>query len=382
MGDECTRVRHEAGAGEVVNKPDDDERKAPRVAAPLWPSAADGRSGMRGKDERDEPYRLLEPLGATAYGDAFRAQHVGSGREVALHYLPSKDDLEGSLAAELPVAIAKCAQLSQPHVIAIESYGRDAASSLYYVVTEPLRGVSLATLLEEQGTLPLARALTIALQLGGALRAAHKLGIVHGALTPANVRIEAGEAGEKGEAVRVVGFGATLINPSLLRDRALLGEAEDYDAPELARGAAPSARSDVYALASLLFHMLSGIAPRGKEEAPRLAQSSVEPAPRALDELLAECLDPRPEQRTQDVVSMLRKLREIARAVGAAEGTLPAASDANTGPVELPPADGDSSGSLLGVDAHGARQGALWILTGLVLALAAVWLLWQATRSR
>jgi serine/threonine-protein kinase len=377
--------------------------------SPLWPSASDGSSGLRDKravtseqEARAEgprttsaheaqaertpigqdtaPYQLLTPIGSTAYGRAFRARHTVQQREVALHFLTLEDDGEGTLARALPLAVAKCAQLSHPNVIALEEHGRTVGDDSAYLVTEPLEGVSLEAQLHDSGVLSLSRALTITLQIGRALRAAHKLGIVHGALTPANVRLLRKEGGEL---VRVVGFGCTMLSPRHLLPVA--GFSSPYCAPECVRGGSPDTRSDVFAVGALLFRMLTGRAPSlpvVDEEPPSVAAFSVEPIPRELDELVARCLEADPERRLSDLVELMRDLRAVARSQHVADEGPSTISEVSLAPPEMPPADSDSSGSIFGAETTG-RRGVAWIIAGLMLALAAVWLVWEAsTRAR
>ena len=372
----------------MVTYGDEDEAEPaePRAAvSPLWPAAADGRSGMRGKPSAEDssdaggplPYRLLSPMGATAYGRAYRALHAVQNREVAVHYLALAEETDAAHAAELPLLVAKCAQLSHYNVIALEEHGRDRSTGAHFVVTEPLEGASLATVLEDLHTLPLPRVLAITLQMGRALRAAHKLGIAHGALAPVNVRLVASEQGER---VRVVGFGALMLAPPALRSAAP-ADSEAYCAPECAGGQTGGVRADVYAIASLLFHMLSGKPPPRGGGVPRLSAYSDEPVPRELEELIVRCLEPDADARV-DVVAFVRELREIARSIdatGVLEGRRSAPSESSLPPVELPPAEGESSGSLFGAESLGGRHGWIWILVGLLVALAAVWLLWRAS---
>ena len=374
--------------------------------SPLWPSAADGSSGLRGKNGTEDdaprdkpeplsrsrtrelsgsgasPYKLLGPTGSTAYGRVFRALHIAQDREVALHFFTLDDDSEGTLARALPLAVAKCAQLSHPNVIALEEHGRDERNGTYYLVTEPLQGVSLADHLADLGSLPLSRALSITLQIGRALRAAHKLGIVHGALTPANVRVIATDEPGQTELVRVVGFGCTTFSP---RGPA---QGDPYQPPEYTRDAPADPRSDVYAIGGLIFRMLTGRAPApakgGVVELPSLAAFSDEPIPRELDELVARCMERDPEARLSDLVSLMRELRVVARGVNllSAADERPSVRHSSSLPPELMLADADSSGSLFGADVS-SRRGVAWIVAGLLLALAAVWLVWEAsTRAR
>ncbi len=335
----------------------------------LWPHAADGSSGLRERgaswpEERLDvdargsarahvgerthgPYQLLTPIGTTAYGRAFRARHVAQDREVTLHFLAGAVDARRSAreqsglaraaqGRDLPLAVAKCAQLSHANVIAIEEYGQDEDGA-YYLVTEPLEGVSLADCLDDVCTLPLSRALSIAVQVGRALRVAHKLGIVHGALTPANVRLV---MTDQGELARVVGFGS-----ALLRDQ----DSESARSPE------PDVRSDVFAVGELLFRMLAGRPPPVADgTVPLLSAWSAKPVPRALDELVARCLEPRAEHRLADLVTLTRGLREIARRVDA---SLRSEVDAR-GPGREAHVDARGPGRQPYVDARGSSHGA------------------------
>jgi serine/threonine-protein kinase len=357
--------------------------KADPTGSSLWPSAGESSSGLRDKRvvagtptegvPRIGPFQLLSPIGSTAYGRAFRARR--QDREVALHFLNLDDDSDGSIAGALPLAVARCAQLSHPNVIALEEHGRSEDDGAYYLVTEPLTGVSLATALDDDDAFTLSRALQVALQIGRALRAAHKLGIVHGALAPANVRLSHVHGGEL---ARVVGFDCAALSP---RSPGLNGP---YQAPERTQGRAPDVRGDIYALGALVYRMLVGEAPTVEAptlKAPLLSNVSREPVPRALEELIARCLEPDPSVRLSDLNTLMRGLREVAR-----ELNLAGLDDRMTplGAPSLPPADSsmidpDASGSLFASEATGKRGSAAWIIAGLMLALAAVWLVWEAS---
>lgn len=298
----------------------------------LWPDAADRTSGLRAKTrspvDRDElvggQYRLLGPLGESSYGRAIRAEQVSSGREVALHMIPEGTVSERVLVRELPLAVAKCALLSHPNVVALHGYGRvDGEAGPFYVVTDALEGVSLADYLHSQGQLEISSALTLVRQIGRALRAAHKLGIVHGDLRPANVRVIATDDGLH---VRVTGFGK--IPMTRLEDEPTTGvrglSAPTYAAPELLRGEPLDPRSDVYALGAILFRMISGQAPfAGATPAAVVQAHKHAPVPslRALvgdrvsvelDALVMRSLAKSRTERFPDVVAMMSAMRILA----------------------------------------------------------------------
>lgn len=369
-----------------INVPRGNDDKAQPSASSLWPSAGEGSSGLRdtravaGAPERDAPrigpFQLLGPIGSTAYGRAFRARCDRQQREVALHFLNRDEGGDG--ASALPLAVARCAQLSHPNVIAVEEHGRSEEDGAFYLVTEALDGASLAAAFDDDDVFPLARALNIALQIARALRAAHKLGIVHGALGPTNVRLTRVHGGEL---VRVVGFGCAALSP---RSPALTGP---YQAPERALGKTPDTRGDIFALGALLYRMLVGEAPMVESpalRAPSLSNVSREPVPRALDELVARCLEPESNARLSDLTSLMRGLREVARELNLAsldDRMTPLASS-------LPPPDStlidtEASGSFFGGESTTKRASVAWVIAGLLMALAAVWLISEAsTRAR
>ena len=395
-------------------KDDDTTRNASRRddAAGLWSSPEDARSGVRSRHVPDggaeidvgPTYTLLTPIGETAYGRAYRALHVAQHREVALHMLDIVDERE---AAGLPLAVAKCAQLQHKYVIGLETYGRTREPGTYYLVTQPLEGVSLSVQLADERTFAPSRALSLTLQILRALRAAHKLGIVHGALSPANVRLVRGEHGEE---ARVVGFDCAAFQPASLAASEDARTPRAYEAPEGARGAAPDVHADVFSLGSLLFRMLSGEPPRvvQGEPPPSLAKAGAQAVPDALEQLLARCLEPEPGARLVDTLVLTTRLREIAESVQGELPPLQRRDDFSEPPKEvaLPDdvdeledvhddherentdaraedeRDDDDEDDGSGVESFGARAWP-WILGGLALALAAVWLLWEAsTRLR
>ncbi|MET0344541.1 MAG: serine/threonine-protein kinase [Polyangiales bacterium] len=364
---------------------------SPRVAA------EEARSGVRDKHapgvgaELDvgPDFTLDVPMGETAYGQAYRAERVAAvrdeDREVAIHVLPIDDERD---ARELPLAFAKVGRLSHPHVVGLEAVGRARPDGPYYLVTQPLKGESLATLLEDAGTFDLVRALLLARQIAQVLRVAHKLQVVHGALSPANVRLMSRED------VRVVGFGCAAFRPPPPPGTRAVRAPRPYEAPELTRGAVPDARADVFALGCLLFRMLTGRVPsvREGEPSPSLRASGAPSVPDELEALVAGCLALDPAQRIADTVVLIGRLRAI---LNNELGVDP--NEGRSGESLIPPdepgelldeAEQDEDPETIDPDENSIimmsnnRIGVLWILGGLLLVLGALLLLWGAnTRS-
>jgi serine/threonine-protein kinase len=203
-------------------------------------------------------YRLLRPLGTGSMGEVWAASHESLGREVAIKLI-----YEGSpeLAARLKREAQACGRLEHPNIVRVYDFGETEGGDPFLVM-ELLVGETLADRLARQRRLPPEEAVTIALAVARALRAAHEAGIVHRDLKPANVFL--GQAGE-GESVKVLDFGVSKIlssfDMSVTTDGALVGSPA-YMSPEQAR-ALPEidARADLWAMGVLLFEMLTGTRP-------------------------------------------------------------------------------------------------------------------------
>jgi serine/threonine protein kinase len=312
-------------AGAKLNQ---DDQGSTGEESPLWSRVADGSSGlrMRKSSASKEPllsgmYRLGAPIGTSSYGRAFAAEQLPLGKRVAVHFLPRDATSERVLSRDLPLAVAKCAQLSHPNIVAVEGYGRADQEGLYYVVTAPLEGESLADLLHRTGPLPVKQALSLMRQIGRALRAAHQHGIVHGDIRPANVRIIQTPSGEL---ARVVGFGkvALLSRDSHEPTSEVRGITSPlYTAPELYHSGIVDGRSDVYALGALLFRLIAGEPPYpGKSpmavmeghtsgSIPSLRERAGDHVPPEVDALVMRCLEKQPERRYPDVVAFMQAMR-------------------------------------------------------------------------
>src|SRR5207248_5522145 len=119
-----------------------------------------------------------------------------------------------------------------------------------------VEGSDLKTLLAEEGRLPVRRALRILGQIGSALDAAHARGLVHRDVKPANILVSADDRAYLSD----FGVVKELASNGTTRTGTFVGTA-DYSAPEQIEGRDVDARTDVYALACVLYECLVGVAP-------------------------------------------------------------------------------------------------------------------------
>jgi eukaryotic-like serine/threonine-protein kinase len=203
-------------------------------------------------------YTLQRELGQGGMGAVYLGTDVKLGRQVAIKVLPPSTRAHlGSGRFQREVLLA--AQLSHPHIVPL--FEADEVDGILFYVMGYVEGESLAARIRRAGPLGVDEAVRIVAEVGDALQYAHDSGIIHRDVKPANILLSRGHA-------MVTDFGIAKITEEYAPERASLtgsgmavGTAE-YMSPEQASGTARiDARSDVYALAAVLYEMLAGEPP-------------------------------------------------------------------------------------------------------------------------
>ena len=132
------------------------------------------------------PYVIETYLGAGGMGEVYRAKDKRLHRTVALKVLPRQSADTPGLRQRLEREAKVISSLNHPHICTLFDIGRQA--DVDYLVMEFLEGDTLARRLEK-GALPLSELLELAVQIAGALAAAHAAGIVHRDLKPGNIML-------------------------------------------------------------------------------------------------------------------------------------------------------------------------------------------------
>jgi hypothetical protein len=252
-----------------------------------------------------------------------------------------------------------------------------------YAVTELLDGQNLATIIQEEGRISPGRAVHVASQVCRALGTAHESGIIHRDFKPSNIVLVAQEGDL--DFVKVVDFGICShvdSEPSTTSSQQeLIIGSPDYMAPEQAAGAEANPASDIYALGSVLFEMLTGrLAYKGRNAIDVLIQKGARDAsrvteiapdvPEGLADVIAACLSRRPEDRPSSMrvleVDLLRALdskapRPVKSAVaaalaGAGVPRVDASERSGNSPLPPPPESASSSSMRAPINSPSCRR--------------------------
>ncbi len=223
-----------------------------------------------------ERYRILGVIGDGGMGRVYAAEHVTLRRRLAIKVLkPELARVEANVERFLQEARA-ASMIAHPNVVDILDFGRVNGGPVYFVM-EFLEGEDLAMLLRRQVRLPWPRVQQIVLQVVRGLHAAHKCGVIHRDMKPANIFLSRRPDGS--EHVKLLDFGiAKWVSQeglgSLTGEGSVFGTAR-YMSPEQASGLPVDGRSDVYAVGVLLYEMLTGRPPFDSDNFMRVATQHI-----------------------------------------------------------------------------------------------------------
>ncbi|MEZ4222245.1 MAG: protein kinase [Polyangiaceae bacterium] len=276
-----------------------------------------------------ERYRVLEPLAQGGMGEVYRAEHVETGRIVALKVIRELGDGPEDREVWLERFRREArviGKLDTPHVVQVLDAGRDTERELPFIAMELLSGQDLKELLGEKGTLEPHLALRLVGQACRGLASAHAAGVVHRDIKPGNIFVARRADGSL--VVKVLDFGiAKVTEDTVGEDLTKTGNhlgTPRYMSPEQAQGLKNvDARTDVWALGIVLYRCLAGGTPFDDISAPgqlivaistRDAPSLLARAPNvsdALHRLVHKALSRRPRDRFADAQEMLAAIEAI-----------------------------------------------------------------------
>src|SRR5512143_3088624 len=222
-------------------------------------------------------YRWQETVGRGGMGIVFKAQDLDLDDVVAIKVLsPDWETDDQQLLQRFKREINLNRKIKHPNVARIHDFGM--SGDFPYITMEYVPGKDLRTIIQLEGKLPQARAISILRQIALGTEAAHKLGIIHRDLKSQNVMVE--ESG----AVAILDFGLARgkTTEQLTLDSVMVGTPH-YMSPEQALGRPTDARSDVYSIGVMAYEILTGKVPFDGESPLVIAMKHVsEPPPNDL----------------------------------------------------------------------------------------------------
>ena len=284
-------------------------------------------------------YRIQRRLGEGGYGVVYVANHERLPIKVAIKVLSRSRSHDAVAVARFKREVEAEAVVMHPHIIRVLDYGHDALAG-YYIVMEYLVGRDIGSLLETGKKLHILDIFAVIEEAGGALAAAHDMGIVHRDIKADNVFLLPEPTAGQGFTCKLLDFGvAKLTRPipekgGSARSRVELNSTMHSTllgspctvSPEILRGESADVQADIYSFGAMLFEMVTGtilfaehnieaMLDRVARERPP-APSTVNGCgwiPSDLDKLLLQMLEKDPARRPatmREVLSRFDSMRK------------------------------------------------------------------------
>jgi serine/threonine protein kinase len=270
-----------------------------------------------GRQLLDGQFEILQKIGTGGMGSVYKASQPAQDRMVAIKILHPKLAARKDLISRFRREARAMSQLTHPNTVKVFQYGELEQDASFYIVMELLEGRNLNQAIRKEGPMPTTKAVSLLVQVSGALEEAHQLGIVHRDLKPENIFLCEQDGVQ--DFPKVLDFGLAKVTERQMRPGSLVLTQEgmvfgtpEFMSPEQAQGRNLDARSDVYSLAVILYEALTGKLPFSARTPMEYIQKHVsEPIiplgqrvsglsfPEGLSEVLAKALAKKPEQRYQ-----------------------------------------------------------------------------------
>ena len=260
-----------------------------------------------------ERYEIESVLGLGGMSIVYKARHRLMDRVVAIKMLHGNIKSDHLSLERFRLEAQAASSLNHQNIITVYDFGVTPQSEAFFVM-DFLDGESLSECLERKTKLPWERAIAIFKQICDGLGAAHKKGIIHRDMKPANVVLIKQDEGF--EQVKLVDFGIAKLLPSSGKQQQSLTKTGEvfgspiYMSPEQCLGRDVDRHSDIYALGCLMYETLTGVPPHlgptfldtlnkhvGEEAKPIRELVPEAKVPPELEQIVAKCLAKKPEDR-------------------------------------------------------------------------------------
>lgn len=263
-------------------------------------------------------YRIVDSLGKGTTGDVYMAEHSVMGRIVALKVLPKRNSSPAAVT-QFNTEVRLQAQLDHKNLV--RAYDAGEERNVHFLVMEFVPGTSLRRLVRRQGKLSMQTAAALLSQAADGLAFAHRRGLTHRDMKPANVLVTP-EGLVKVSDLGLAGFFCE--SPSAVHRRRSSAKWADYLAPEqISHPGIFSPAADIYALGCTLYYAVTGKVPFPGHTLAEKTEGhlhSLPVHPRLLNpglgdefvDLIADMMAKDPRERTSSADEVGRRLKELA----------------------------------------------------------------------
>ena len=257
-------------------------------------------------------YEIVGKVGTGGMSDVYKAKDHTLGRFVAIKVLKEEFSEDTNFVTKFRSEAQAAAGLEHPNIVNIYDVGSE--NGIHYIVMEYVEGITLKTYIEKKGQLNYKEALSIAIQVGRGIQAAHAKNIIHRDIKPQNIIISTDGK------VKVTDFGiARAVSENTIHSD-VMGSVH-YASPEQARNGYVSNKSDIYSLGIVMYEMVTGRVPFDGDSTVAVAiqhlqDEMVPPStyapnlPISLEKIIQKCTQKSPDRRYDSMESLLIDLRK------------------------------------------------------------------------
>lgn len=256
-------------------------------------------------------YEIVGKAGSGGMADVYKAKDHTLGRFVGIKVLKPEFSEDVNFVTKFRTEAQSAAGLEHPNIVNIYDVGSE--NSMYYIVMEYVEGITLKTYIERKRRLSFKEAVSIAIQVGRGIEAAHNKHIIHRDIKPQNIIIST-----EGK-VKVTDFGIARVTTANTINADVMGSVH-YSSPEQARNGFVDGKSDIYSLGIVMYEMVTGRVPFDGESTVAIAiqhlqEEMVAPSayapdlPVSIEKIILKCTQKSPDRRYGNIGDLLLDLK-------------------------------------------------------------------------
>lgn len=257
-------------------------------------------------------YEIVGKAGSGGMADVYKAKDHTLGRFVGIKVLKPEFSEDVNFVTKFRTEAQSAAVLEHPNIVNIYDVGSE--NSIHYIVMEYVEGITLKTYIEKKGQLSFKEAVSIAIQVGRGIEAAHNKHIIHRDIKPQNIIIST-----EGK-VKVTDFGIARVANTNTINSDVMGSVY-YASPEQARNGFVDEKTDIYSLGIVMYEMVTGRVPFDGESTVAVAiqhlqEEMVVPSayapglPVSIEKIILKCTQKSPDRRYNSISDLLMDLKK------------------------------------------------------------------------